>query len=288
LLLLALGSGALLAMLAGSKGLSASSSSLLGPDYDLDGVADGQEWVLATLPDNVDTDGDGYQDLEELARKSDPLLPASIPLAGPLSVGMYAYTEAGRLNLHTAIYVDGGDTTNLCFQLGLVLKNAPVVVAQSIYGPTTKAFYGSPADPTDKILVLEMPIPESLVLAIGKVSFYSRVDRLGTAEKALDVTNLLVDPTVGIIRIEPAPLMVQGGKGVVYRPLGTGSAPSTSTTGQICWQRTSVVGTVGSSLVYEVEQASCEDFDSNCSPSGCAASVGGTITLPSPGGLLGG
>jgi hypothetical protein len=288
-LLLSAACGVLVLTLGGPKELAASTPSLLGPDYDEDGVADGQEWVLATLPDVQDTDGDGYHDLEEIARRSDPLSPSSMPVSQTLSVGMYAYAEAGRVNLHTAIYVDGGDPTNLRFQLGVVWKDTPLVVAQAVYTPTTKFFfYGSPADPQDKILVLEMPMPDALILQLGALSLYSKIDRLGTAEVSVDVTNLVVDPAAGIVRIEPSPASIQGGKGIVYRPLTAGSTPSTSTAGQICWQRTAVVGSSGASLVYEVEQANCEDFDSSCSSAGCASTVGGTITLPNPGGLLGG
>ena len=288
-LLLSAACGALVLTLGGSKELAASTPSLLGPDYDEDGVADGQEWVLATLPDVPDTDGDGYHDLEEIARRSDPVSATSVPVPQTLSVGMYAYAESGRVNLHTAIYVAGGDPTGLYFQLGVVWKDTPLVVAQAVYTPATKFFfYGSPADPQDKILVLEMPMPDWLLLQLGALSLYSKVERLGTADASVDVTNLVVDPAAGIVRIEPSPSNIQGGKGIVYRPLTAGSTPSTSTGGKICWQRTAVVGSKGASLVYEVEQANCEDFDSSCSASGCASSVGGTITLPNPGGLLGG
>ncbi len=290
LLTLCVACGVLVGALCRPNELAAGTSSFLGPDYDQDGLADSQEWVLGTLPDQVDSDGDGFHDLEELARESDPLDPAAIPVAQPLSVGMFSYEENDRLNMHTAIYVDDGQLANLVFELGVVWNGVPVTVARSLYSSATRGFfYGSPQDPKDKILVLVMPIPDSVILSLGNLSTYSKVERLGSTEKAVAVTNFTVEPSTGTIaRIEMAPASIQGGKGVVYRPLTTGSAPATSTAGKICWQKTAVVGTKGTSLVYEVEQASCEDFDTYCTPQDCANAVGGTIELPDPGGLLGG
>ncbi len=292
LLGLALALGALFADARQPKELAAGTPtpSRLGPDYDQDGLADTQEWVLGTLLDQADTDGDSYNDLEEVSRASDPLDYDSIPSVQALSVGMYTYQENGWLNLHTAIYVDDGNVANLAFEFGVVVKGRPLTIASSTYSVGTKFFlYGSPNDPRDKILVIEMPIPDSIVYNMGQVSLYSMVERNGLVpDGAVDIANLMVEEESGVItRIESSPAGVQGGTGIVYRPL-TGNIPTSSTPGQICWQKTTPVGNRGSSIVYEIEQASCEAFDSYCSSGDCAGTVGGTLELPDPGALLGG
>ncbi len=291
-LALALALGAVIAAARQPRELAAGTPtpSRLGPDYDQDGLADTQEWVLGTFPDQADSDGDAYNDLEEVARASDPLDFDSIPDAQSLSVALYTYQENGRLNLHTAIYVDDGKATNLSFDFGVVLKGTPISIASSTYSAGTKYFlFGAPNDPKDKILVIEMPIPDSIVYQMGQVSIYSMVERNGVVpDAAVDIANLVVEEeSGGLARIEPSPVGVQGGMGIVYRPL-TGNVPTSSTPGQICWQQTSAIGTRGSSIVYEIEQASCESFDSFCSSGDCAGTVGETLELPDPGALVGG
>jgi ELWxxDGT repeat protein len=65
------------------------------PDTDADGLTDGAEvHTHGTDPLDADTDGDGYTDGEETAGGSDPLdpesVPQAIPLSGPLGLGLLA------------------------------------------------------------------------------------------------------------------------------------------------------------------------------------------------------
>ena len=106
--------------------LHAGIGSKLGPDSDGDGLADTQEFLLGTNPDLRDTDGDGYHDIEEVARRSDPNLATSVPSSTPLSVALYSYVEFGFLNMHTAVYVDDGDTSGLDFEFGVVINGTAI------------------------------------------------------------------------------------------------------------------------------------------------------------------
>ena len=98
----------------------------------------------------------------------------------------------------------------------------------------------------------------------------------------------LVDFSGITMRMETAPASMQGG-GVIYRPLaGDGSIPATWSSGQICHQKTTAVGMNGASVVHEVDEAGCQDFDTYCSPGDCASTAGQPVERPDPGILLGG
>ncbi len=54
-------------------------------DSDYDGLDDGQELLLGTLPDNADTDGDGLKDGQEVAYWEDDAVSLTVPWRVPLS-----------------------------------------------------------------------------------------------------------------------------------------------------------------------------------------------------------
>ncbi|HED64168.1 MAG TPA: hypothetical protein ENJ09_01305 [Planctomycetes bacterium] len=266
---------------------------MLGADYDQDGLSDTMEVVLGTLPDVADTDGDGFLDLEEVARTSDPLDSLSLPGAMPLSIGTYSYEESGYLAFHAAIFVDDGDTSGLDFELGVILNGTPVTVSRQTYANGTIGFlYPSPSDPKDKILVVGMLIPTSVVAKLGQLDLYTVVRDTGPLQRpsAISTSSIFSSPT-GLFELVPAPAPIAANKGggIVYRPLtGDGSVPQGTTAGQVCWQNISAVGSSGSNIVYEVEQAGCEDFDGYCNATSCAAKIGTSLHLPDPGAILGG
>ena len=58
--------------------------------------------------------------------------------------------------------------------------------------------------------------------------------------------------------------MAVASEGIIYRPLtGDGSAPPSWSSGQVCWQNMTAVGTNGASIIYEIDQAACIDMDSS-------------------------
>ena len=203
---------------------------------------------------------------------------------------MYTYTENGRLNLHTAIYVKDGDVAGLEFEFGVVLRNKRYVTAVKLYASETLSFLYPTANSNDMIVVLEMPIPQQAIQRFGQISLYGLVrdEITGGRQSVVDIAHI-IDIEGELMQIAPAPKTVQGGNGIVYRPLsGSGQTPSTAIAGQICWQDLTPVGTNGASIIYEVDSANCEDFDSSCSGAGCAGSLGKSLELAAPGALLGG
>jgi len=242
-------------------GLEAENRDVTRIDTDGDGITDDQEFVLGTSPDHADTDGDGVSDLEELSRKSDPLDSLSLPGPSALGLGMFAHAEDNAVLLSTAMFVEDGLLTGLNFDIGVVIDGQPVVLSTATYSGSTRAFfYESHSDPANRIVVLEMQV---------------------------DVTEL-VDFSGITMRRETAPASMPG-DGVIYRPLaGDGTIPASWSSGQICHQTITAVGMSGASVVHEVEDAGCQDFDTYCSGADCAATAGQPIERPDPGVLLGG
>ena len=175
-------------------GLEAETSSSR-PDLDGDGVPDLQEAVLGTNPYSTDSDADGHSDLEELAGRSDPLDPTSTPDRTTLQVGMYAYTDQGVLYLSSAVYVPNGKLKGLGYQMGLVLPNGtPATISSTRYRNRGEAFiYDSTYNPAQKIVVLEVPIPTTMVQQYQTLNMFAKVDdRTGAGRGAsADVASLI-------------------------------------------------------------------------------------------------
>jgi hypothetical protein len=285
-----LASGAWLGGITHAPGLEAGNRDANRIDSDSDGVPDEQELVLGTSPDHADTDGDTYTDLEELSRKSNPLDAQSVPDADALGLGQYAIAEEDIITLTTAMFVEDGILSGLNFDLGIILDGEVILLSTKTYsGATSAYFYASQLDPANRMIVLEMRIPELLLQQMGKFDLFARVRDTGPLHRAtqVDITEL-VDFSGTTMRLETAPSGMQGG-GVVYRPLtGDGSIPATWTSGQICHQSTTPVGMNGASVIYEVQDADCASFDTYCSPGDCAATAGQPLERPDPGVLLGG
>ena len=73
-----------------------------------------------------------------------------------------------------------------------------------------------------------------------------------------------------------------------YKPLsGDDEIPSELTSGEVCVQSVSFVGSNGSSDLYEVNSAECTEMDSYCASSSCQGTVGQPLEMPNPGLLFG-
>ncbi|MCP3980326.1 MAG: hypothetical protein GY716_13560 [bacterium] len=81
-------------------------------DPDADGLTMLDEYLLGTLPNNADTDGDGYRDGNEIAGGSDPLDPLSLFVSDAVSV----------LSIQNTVYP--GDLTGLAVSSEVTLFNA--------------------------------------------------------------------------------------------------------------------------------------------------------------------
>src|SRR6187455_2168832 len=91
------------------------------PDPDGDGVPNRLESVLGTNRFQADTDLDGFSDLEELARRSSPLFPQSVPQSQRMRLGMSATGGDTRMHAVIAIYLPDGNLRNKAFAAGLLV-----------------------------------------------------------------------------------------------------------------------------------------------------------------------
>jgi len=261
----------------------------LGQDLDDDGLSDIQEEVLCTSPVLPDTDGDEYSDLEEITRQSDPRSRFDFPGPHSPKTGMVGRVIGGGLTTLFALYVEGGNMAELEFQFGISYRGTVVPLDLGAYQGATHVSLHNAKQSADKILVLETCIPDAIIHAYGSLSFWGihRGDGSGSGDSAtaLNLTSFLGHT----LSIEPSPISVGHGEGVINRPIESGSAiPGDWSGGEICWQKTTLVGVNGASIIYEVEDAACEQMDTYCKPVDCEATVGSIIELVDPGALIGG
>jgi hypothetical protein len=255
-------------------------------DVDQDGLVAHQEEVLWSSDANPDTDGDGVDDLVELAQGSDLLTAVSMPAPQLLNVGMASRSDGGVITVLSAIYTSAGQFSGFGYHLGVSFAGALFELPPSVFLPaSTLALHAYGAG---WIIVLETKVPEAFLKAYGYLGFYSTVSLSGTAvPHAAAVVNLF-DFGGSAVQLVPAPPDCFGGS--IYKPLPRGEdLPASSwTDDEICHQLTSVVGTDGASVVLDVEDASCISMSSKCNGSSCQAGVGGTIKVLDAGALAGG
>lgn len=258
----------------------------------MDGLSDLHELVFGTQPDSSDPDGDGYSDLEEYARGSDPNDTASIPTSAEYAMSLGACQTDDQVRMLAAIYTDQSKIGLLRFELGVVYQGQFLRIHLRSLSP--QAFRVRPSDPSDRLTVVEIPIPAALVRRVGQVNMVSilRDTSPGASEPAVCILPLVNFSGITMsVEQTPATLTVTGGRpaGIVYRPLAGGAQlPSTWNSGEICFQRTSAVGMNGASVVFEIEGAGCVPMDTYCSPGNCGAGVGRSIELPDPAAVAGG
>jgi hypothetical protein len=264
-------------------------------DQDRDGLGAAQEAVLGTNPALKDTDGDGFSDSEELARGSSPVDPDSVPRPGRLSLGLTAHAENGVVNLVAAFYFEDGDFQGKTLTFGALVGNRIFVIAPAaLLGGGPVALVDG-AKPNSKIAVVQMPVSPSVIHQFGDVSFFATLGRTSTGivEAAASAT---IVAQAGVIHLQvphTKPGDVASGllnPGLVYVPIppeGSGTIPSTMSPGQICYQRTQVVGIAGPVVTHEVVAAEClPDWDAYCGPD-CSTGVGGTFKGLDPSILVG-
>ena len=232
---------------------------------------------------------------EEMARGSDPKDDEDVP--GPIETDVHlsGYSDSGIFHLVATVYAKGGLLAGHDFRLGFVYKGTTYFLPPAAYLPVTdvRALRGKTI--TDSIHVLDIRLPEFLILELGAISFFATAIPSGALGPSdADVMNLSVSQGVPF-QVSTAPGGLTQGMppvgsrgGAFYTPLVPGSnLPQGTATGKICVQSTRVVGTGGAGIHMQVEKASCEDGDGSC-PASCATTVGTTISVLDPLTLIGG
>ena len=260
-------------------------------DQDRDGFSDLQEQILRTQPMLADTDGDTYSDFEEHARGSDPRDVLSSPQGDSFGVGMCATQDGDVLHVVSAVFIDEPMIGAVDFQIGLVLMGRVYRFAPRDFG-LYRGFQRMAHDANDRLVGVEVVVPVDLVRRRGRLNMFGIVrDETGVHESVVSLLPL-VDFSGTITSVEQVSLglnNVNGGQGVVYRPLASdGDIPVTWNGGEMCFQRTAAVGVSGVTIVHEIEAAGCVPMDTYCSPGDCSASVGQSLVLPDPAALAGG
>ncbi|MFT7668542.1 MAG: hypothetical protein ACI8X5_001235 [Planctomycetota bacterium] len=282
-------------------------------DFDGDGLSNEAERILGSYEYQVDTDLDGYSDLEEFARGSVLTNPNSVPLPGALAMQMSASGELDGVHLQLALYFTDNDFSNKNVEFGFVangqIRLLPWLLAQS--GVTVTQFVAMNGG--GSLLLFDVPFSESLVLQAGELSVFATlnvdgspvidaaagVDLVGTED---DIVMMLQSLPQGRWQAYQAQLISgQGGTGPssgsfqqsggVYQPIptGGGGTPDTWEDGQICYQASVEIGADGSGITsHEVVAADCISGWNSACPGDCADSVGETFHTFDPLGLIGG
>ena len=275
-------------------------------DSDGDGLVDAQEQVLTLNQNNVDTDGDGYSDLEELARHSEPKMVQSTPLPSTLDLGMSARGDSNRLVVVFAIYLGDLEPGEIQLSLGVLLRNRISEIPPWYFMRDAWMTTVPGNAPGTSLMVVETCLPPNFVHALGNVSLYGVLEDSQTGTPlAADVVNLSSQSGVVFMRSTPPIRSFQaqvggvggpgGGSqplsGSVYLPIppgGDGDIPMSWIPGEVCYQRTQVVGAGGGIITHEVVEAECKDgWDAYCKID-CASSVGSTYDTLDPAILIGG
>lgn len=281
----------------------------LVPDSDGDGVDDLLERVLNTLPQSADTDGDGWNDGIELARRSDPLVATDVPgpAAGQLSVGFWSRTARlpGFVRTFTFIYLpEGYPSSGVELELAVLQPDGGILHLGDSYlaGPEARTridFLLVSGDDEALVMIVGANLADTLIQSEGYMSAAAVAwHGAASAPEAEDRNNDAIDgfwlqlaPAGPILFRRPVVTPRAGGgssASAVYLPIEP-SAPPQGEPGQICFQKTVPVGYENGVVLSRVVTANCQDgWDATCTPTECAATLGDEYSTVDPVGLVGG
>jgi hypothetical protein len=275
-------------------------------DHDGDGLKNTVEEVLGSSPYAVDSDSDGYSDMEEFARHSDPTDASSIPLPSSLDIAMLVSGEQDGLHVQIATYYTDGQLANKLYQTGVLAVGEVRFVPELLEQTGVTLSRGTTAVAGTDVIVLDFPFNESTIHFLGDISIFVTLtlDGSPTVDAAAGIDLISSDNIVLLLKPGPndrwAAYQSQqagGGGGTsgptagsVYLPIptGGGEVPSTWTPGEICYQATMEVGSENGIVFHEVIGADClAGFDAHCFTD-CDGSVGEVFQTFDPLGLVGG
>jgi hypothetical protein len=257
-------------------------------DLDHDGLIAHQEAILCSLDTKPDTDGDSFDDLVELARGTDLTNAVSIPVPEALNVGMTARSDEGMITLVTAVFVHNAQFPNFYFHFGISVAGVVVELPASFFMASSTLGLYPGMDPSGWVIVLETKVPEVFLQAYGYLGFYSTVQLPGSDDPSAAAVVNLFEADGYAMSLEPTPPGFTPG-GSIYKPLPRGEdLPASWGENQVCWQLTGAIGTDGSSVILEIEDAACKPLSTKCSSSACQAGIGTTVKVLDAGALAGG
>ncbi|HTF88314.1 MAG TPA: hypothetical protein VK843_07885 [Planctomycetota bacterium] len=260
-------------------------------DVDGDGLDDVLEAGQYSAADQVDTDVDGWNDAEELARGSLSTAFCSQPNHNSNSIGANAYMRSGKLHVAIAAYIRSGSLENVHVDVGLYSAHMMIQLTPMSYGQHATITTVPTKNPGELLIVTDIIVPMAPLVRTGAMSIFSKM-RVENTVCSAAVINLVMHGDIPTALITPAQMSPLAGEllgpGLLHRPLG-GTAPASWSSGEVCFQRLESVGTHGAVVTQEVSSAGCiSGWDGYCDGGNCASSVGTTVDLVDPAGLIGG
>lgn len=269
------------------------SSSVSSYDSDGDGLPNEIEEFLGTLPDVGDSDGDGFQDGEEFARHSDPLNMGSVPQSEQVGVAMAIYQKGNTLHPVIAVYAKDGNPRGVNLALGVRVNSQMRNLPLGFFSKNAKVNLAPTISSTSKVLIFDGTMNANYVKRFGSLSVYGTGTYRGSVITA-DAVNLFDVGGVIVSSFTPpntaSTTFGQLNSGA-YKPLGgsTTPPPASWSSGEVCSQTMATAGVAGALVTQEVVSASCSSgWDSFCDGVACAGTVGTTIQIVDPVGLIGG
>lgn len=275
--------------------LEASSDPLLDGDYDDDGLTDEQEELIGTHAWEEDSDSDGYDDAEEIARGSNPLDMFSTPSTTVPSAGLLAHGRGGDLRLVMAVHEPTGHEGDALVRIGMTASGQVfnVPVSRLLEHGTISYLAGSSGS---TIQVIDVPLSPGLVHAHGHVTFFAASGSV--AQQSLEQAALVQLHSDGNHVFLQANLtgsqsqkdQIRYGGETIREPIPVDDVPPPTATfiaGAVCFQRSEVIGVNGSRMLHQVVEADCvPGWDTFCSTD-CSAALGTTFETIDPWALIG-
>jgi hypothetical protein len=277
-------------------------SAFAARDTDQDGLVDAQERLIRTRVRSADSDEDGYSDLEELARHSSPRFFGSTPGPIAVDVGAVAHGRDGLVRAVFAFYSADGSFADKHLTVGAFYGNRLIEVPAEVLWRTADIRLLPAREAPGRLLVVDLPVQPALIYAEGQIDlFASVVDAASGASGRYDSIDLVrqgntIYHRATISRDELA--ATQGAQNMVTGTQGVGAVPApsvliplhgereesipVSTPGEICMQRSVVVGVGHGIIINEVVSSECvSGWEGTCA-AGCSGQVGSTYTSRDP------
>ena len=261
-------------------------------DFDGDGLSDEQERVLGLKPFFADTDFDGYNDGEEIARQSDPFDESSIPTSEGISASLTAHGGETSLRLVIVMHEPSEDIGDSKVRIGALTDQGTVSVPIGRFIAIADILT-SVGSNGSQITTIDIPIHAGFVHANEHVTFFLAAGNKHVPSYAAGakVDVLSKDNVLMVLRPMASNGASMQGGGSIRQPIPPSSMPTIPTTwvqGAVCFQRSVTVGGSGAVVLKQIIEAEClQGFDSYCA-SDCSSTVGSTFRTIDPGVFIGG